>query len=205
MNSIDKLLLDIKMCYINSILTRDEYVMDDGLYVHFSEHYSWAVPSNKVLIKITNFIEPCESLLSVCCGNGLWEFLIKTCMDSKNITTNPGNVNPTDRLGTVIATDHAKSKYAYMEIDILDAREAVQKYRTECLFICWPPYNEAIATLCLKEFTGSKLIYIGEPKGGCTADDDFFTELSKWQLVEIVNIPSWPYSIDRLFLYKRKI
>jgi hypothetical protein len=55
------------------------------------------------------------------------------------------------------------------------------------LFLCWPPgWGNTMAAQALTEFEcngGSRLIYVGEPKGGKTANDEFFDHLaSNWDL-----------------------
>ena len=59
----------------------------------------------------------------------------------------------------------------------------------EVLISIWPLYLDPMLTDAIKIFTGDKLIYIGEEKGGCTADDEFFEILeNNWTLEEVVNI-----------------
>ncbi|MEY9927985.1 hypothetical protein ABH926_002619 [Catenulispora sp. GP43] len=57
----------------------------------------------------------------------------------------------------------------------------------DVLFLCWPPgWGNSMASTALADFEssgGSRLIYIGEPKGGKTGDDAFFDALSdRWRL-----------------------
>lgn len=55
------------------------------------------------------------------------------------------------------------------------------------LFLCWPPgWGDTMASEALAAFEksgGSRLVFVGEPKGGMTGDDAFFDALSGgWEL-----------------------
>lgn len=48
----------------------------------------------------------------------------------------------------------------------------------DTVLLCWPPYQEDFAARVLAAMRpGQRLIYEGEGRGGCTADDAFFNEL----------------------------
>jgi hypothetical protein len=149
---------------------------------------AWAVPSALAIEKIVEFSEDHE-ILSVCCGLGLWECLIQLSSEIK-----------------VIATDLVTANQPpYIRIIQMDARQAVEQFKTNCLFMSWPVYKSSIADDCLKIFQGNKLIYIGEDEGGCTADDAFFRTLdTKWDIEEVIEIPRWFSISDRLYLYNRR-
>ncbi len=72
------------------------------------------------------------------------------------------------------------------------------------LFLCWPPYNDPMAADCLRLYTGSTVIYVGE-WGGCTADDQFHDTLERdWEELEHVALPQWDGPHDALWVYQRK-
>ncbi|MGX1775392.1 hypothetical protein ACWIGW_24990 [Nocardia brasiliensis] len=55
------------------------------------------------------------------------------------------------------------------------------------LFLCWPPgWGDPMASTALREFErrgGTRLVFVGEPKGGKTGDDAFFDRLTEgWKL-----------------------
>jgi hypothetical protein len=73
------------------------------------------------------------------------------------------------------------------------------------LFLCWPPYDDGMATKTLMAYRGSKLVYIGESSGGCTADDAFFALLDKhWELVDEHRPIQWSGIRDYISAYTRK-
>lgn len=63
------------------------------------------------------------------------------------------------------------------------------------LFICWLSYSQSWAYEYLKiyiENFGTRLIYIGEGFGGCTADDNFYSLISeKGNIVQEYSIQKW--------------
>lgn len=67
----------------------------------------------------------------------------------------------------------------YTEVENLDAIEATRRYGDKVKFIiCSWPYMDSTATRVLLEMRKvnkqCRMIYIGEGRGGCTADDSFF-------------------------------
>ncbi|WP_370970094.1 hypothetical protein [Amycolatopsis sp. cg9] len=59
--------------------------------------------------------------------------------------------------------------------------------KDKALFLCWPPgWGNKMASECLIDFEksgGAEVIFVGEPRGGKTGDDQFFEILSKrWTL-----------------------
>ncbi|WP_073847607.1 hypothetical protein [Amycolatopsis sp. CB00013] len=72
-----------------------------------------------------------------------------------------------------------------------------QDQENTILFLCWPPgWGNEMASDSLHAFEkagGAEMIYVGEPKGGKTANDQFFDLLSKnWTLrSQDANFVSW--------------
>lgn len=95
----------------------------------------------------------------------------------------------------VIATDdmswieYEQSKYQnwkknawVSDVESIDAVSAIKKYGKDVGFVLmsWPPQHEPFALQALQAMRKvnpqCRMIYIGEPSGGCTANDDFFDE-----------------------------
>ena len=73
------------------------------------------------------------------------------------------------------------------------------------LLLVWPCFNTPFANDCLKQFTGEYVAFVGEYRGGCTANDDFFDALADhWEEVRCVRIPQWGGIHDSLRIYRRK-
>jgi hypothetical protein len=73
------------------------------------------------------------------------------------------------------------------------------------LLLCWPPYDTPMASQCLDAYAGDTLIYVGEPRGGCTANRRFFNLLDReWDAVGSSSLPQWPGIDDVLTIYRRR-
>ena len=52
------------------------------------------------------------------------------------------------------------------------------RHKKRTLLLVYPGPNE-MALNCLKEYRGSRILYVGEPRGGVNANDEFFSALQK--------------------------
>lgn len=158
----------------------------------FVENFSWAVPSTKAIQEICNFAAG-ELILEVGAGNCFWAFLIRK---------NGQRIVASDDLSSLGSTT---DNSFIPEMFVMNGVDAIQRFQTNVLFMCWPGFEDPMAANCLRAFTGNKFIYIGEGRDGCTADDEFFDLLEKdWNKVGHVDIPTWVGIHDSLSFYERK-
>lgn len=84
------------------------------------------------------------------------------------------------------------------------ARRFLRRRNSVGLLISWPyvePWARRAADFLA---VGQKLAYIGEPPGGCTADESFFELVdSDFELVESVALRQWCWIYDSLKIYWR--
>ena len=157
----------------------------------YTKTFSWAIFDIFTIMSIINFAEN-QIILEVASGNG---FL------SKLIELLGGEIIPTEPMN-----GYCDFKLFYSRIRKLNAVEAVIKYPTNVLLMCWPSYLDNYAINALQLFNGDKFIFIGEDKYGCTANDAFFDYLEeKWTLAKKINIQNWYGIYDTLNFYERKI
>ncbi len=103
-------------------------------------------------------------------------------------------------------------KQMWTFLENLDAEESLEKYGrdVEIVIMSWPPYNEEIAVRVLRKMRqinpSCLMIYIGEEKGGCTANDEFFDELYKIEDESFTlanrKFQNWSLTKDQVFLIK---
>lgn len=98
----------------------------------------------------------------------------------------------------------------WVEIENIDCLDALEKYKDrEILIMSWPYMDDT----CLKVLKKMRqvnpsmlMIYIGEPKGGATACDEFFEEITVIEDKEFNKIidvyPQWRYIYDKPYLVK---
>ena len=156
----------------------------------YIDSMSEVVPDKIAINAIINFYKnnKINYLLELGSGLGLWAaLLIKGGL-------------------TVKATDKKGKTEPYTDIEQLQAIDAVEKYQdADCLFICWPAYNKSYAADSVKLFNGKYIIYIGEGREGCTANDEFFDILEKdWIREQMLDIKNWWGIHDRMRFYARK-
>jgi len=158
----------------------------------FTNRLAWAIPSRPAVTAICEFAGS-DLILEVCAGLALWAALIRG---------SGGNIVATDSF-----TSHGtSSEKAFLDVVHMDAVSAVLAYPdSQVLFLCWPGYAESYAGDALEEFQGDRVVFIGEGRDGCTADDRFFDLLAQfWEEVDFINLKHWPGIHDALFLYRRK-
>ena len=172
-------------------------VLDNDILrrLYFS-YFSWAIPSEIAIDNIIKFLvdNKCIGLLEIGSGTGLWASLLQ-------ISNSSVKVIPTDD------SSWYKGSLRYTDIEIIDYKNAIKYTKPDyCLFLCWPPKYEDLASYSLTNFNGKYLIYIGYPKGGETANDEFFSILDKeWNLIKRESIHNWYNIYDSIYYYSRKI
>lgn len=160
----------------------------------------WGIPTIEAINEICLFVNN-NKVLEVGAGTGLWTRLLQL----KGV-----DIVATDIGGAGNYFDYNDKDYIFCNIDLINGMDAVEKYKDcEVLFLCWSPFT-SLAYNVLKLFKGNKLIYIGEPEGGCTADSDFFKLLeNEWVKISNISILQWNYARDKygsgFFIRKLKI
>lgn len=94
----------------------------------------------------------------------------------------------------------------YYEIEQIGATDAVKKYpQAQYILMSWVPYLSSIAYPALEQMhTNQRLIYIGEPKGGCTADLATYQALeANFTKIKFLNWYNPPSIHDRCTIYER--
>ena len=145
------------------------------------EEYAWAIPNREAIETIVEH----GPIVEVGAGTGYWA----RCVDQLG--------------GVVAATDAKPPESTYRRVAAYDARRRVNAMVADeldsALLLVWPPYDDPMAPDALEAYPGETVIYVGEGRSGCTADDRFHRLLYQdWQLVETVDIPTYLGLHDRL-------
>ena len=159
----------------------------------YIQKYGFAILDEKALQRIIDLEQP---IIEVGSGLGYWSAILK------------------DNGVDIIASDKFKiedNKYhkdgntkPYLDIINGDAAQMAQEHPDRALMMIWPPYDTPMGYEALNAYEGDTVIYVGEGRGGCTADDDFHNLLShEWEMIDDIDIPQWKGISDSLMIYKR--
>lgn len=154
----------------------------------FVDVFAYAVP-NAAAIETVVAHSP---IIEIGAGSGYWARLVM------------------EAGGTVAAcdVDPPPAKWApVVEMDgiaFLDALADV--HEDAALLLCWPPPCSEMADRALRAYDGETVVYVGEGRGGCTADEAFHERLhGEFELVETVAIPTYMGMRDRLEVWERDL
>jgi len=145
--------------------------------------YAYAVPSPETIGWMTDFCAD-RTVVELGAGRGYWAAQLA----ATGLTVDAYDSEPPDATDNISFPGASGQRDVWHRIDDRAAySERVRDRSNHVLFMCWPPgWGNPMASTALAEFSrtgGDRLVYIGEPKGGKTADDAFFDALaSEWKL-----------------------
>ncbi len=148
--------------------------------------YAYAIPSPETMDWVSRFSAD-DPIVELGAGRGYWAAQLSRSglrVDAYD-TEPPGTVENVSfpRAAGQLETWHHVGGLDEFDIRRRDGADYV-------LLLCWPPgWGNTMASDALRAFEeagGTRLIYIGEPKGGKTANDAFFDALSSdWKLESV--------------------
>lgn len=105
----------------------------------------------------------------------------------------------------VLATDDYSWHFPIppkVPVQKMDAVQAVKRYRrwANVLLMCWPPMGLAAERALEQWPPGRAVVYIGEPRGGCTASEGFF---DLFVIDKVLHIDQWDGLHDYCFIGHR--
>jgi hypothetical protein len=154
--------------------------------------YAFAIPSEAALASLARH----APIVELGAGTGYWAFLLR----HRGVDCVAYDRAPPDQ----IANPNRFQPLTWTRVERGDI-DTLAGHRDRALFLCWPSYRDPFAARALRAYAGTTLLYIGEPAGGHTADDDFFAQLAQhWLAVEQVALPNWPGTRDALTVYCRR-
>lgn len=155
--------------------------------VDFVKTYSWAIPNDEAIAYLVS-VSP---IIEIGAGSGYWAYLIQQA-GGKIL---PFDINP-------YKNNWCEAKWTEVA---LGSADTVIEYPTHTLFLCWPPYKEPLAYDALVNYSGNRVIYIGEGWHGATASDEFHQLLNKeWEEELEIEIPQFSGIHDSLISYVRR-
>lgn len=143
--------------------------------------YAYAIPSPETLEWVSEFCDQ-SPIVELGAGRGYWAGRLS----GVGLTVSAYELEPPHE------TENVSFPHAEGQADVWHSVSGIDGFSfddhaDDVLFLCWPPgWGNSMASTVLADFEssgGSRLVYIGEPRGGKTGDDAFFDALSdRWRL-----------------------
>lgn len=155
------------------------------------ESYAYAVPSPETIAWVAAFCGQ-QPLVEIGAGRGYWAAQISR----QGIAVEAFDLEPPDSTRNPAFSLLGSQDSTWCPVQSM-AEFGQRPGADYVLLLCWPPgWGNPMASNVLSAFEetgGTKLIYVGEPQGGKTADDQFFHALStRWSLASSdAHYPSW--------------
>ncbi|MBW4642946.1 MAG: hypothetical protein KME23_08120 [Goleter apudmare HA4340-LM2] len=153
--------------------------------IELAKRFAWAVPNQEAL----QYLVSLSPIIEIGAGSGYWAHLVQ------------------EAGGVIRAFDEQPYENCYCsnkwtEVEFGDP-STVAEYPDHTLFLCWPPMSR-MAYECLINYSGDRVVYIGDVDG-CTGCDWFdFVLKQDWVKELTIDIPRYPGVYDFLFSYRRK-
>ena len=143
--------------------------------------YSYAVPSPETIQWVVDFSDG-RPILELGAGRGYWAAQLSRA----GLAVHAFELEPPDKAQNISFPHEAGQADVWYPVASLDDL-SLDACSNHVLLLCWPPgWGNTMASEALDAFEsvgGDRLIYIGEPRGGKTADEAFFDGLSaRWTL-----------------------
>lgn len=158
--------------------------------------YAWGIPCPEAvdaLVEVAPIIE-------VGAGGGYWASLLRAA-GADVIAYEP-------HIGVAYgrAARHGEACRVWTDLRAGDHAVA-SRYPDRTLLMIWPTMDRwaGSAMRLYARAGGHRVAYVGEPAGGCTADDQFFhgLEALDFAVTREVDIPQWPGLHDYLAIFER--
>jgi len=153
------------------------------------KRYGFSIPCREAVALLSSF----SPLLELGAGSGYWARILRAAG------------------ADVVATDvRDGSSYSKLwgggGVAKWDAAEAVDRWPDRNVFVSWPSNGLPwCAEAARRVRSGRTLAYMGEGRGGCTADASFFDVLDEmYDEAGTLAIPAWPDIHDFMGIYVRR-
>jgi len=154
--------------------------------------YAWTITDPDSVGFVASHVR--NGLVDPMAGTGYWAFLLGQCgIDVVSYDASPKD-NPWHQKHPL----WAPVAQGYGEV-------VIDNHPDRTLLLAWPPYSEPGGFRTVREYKGSRIIYIGEGSGGCTGDDDLHELLDdQWREVDVHTPVQWWAIHDQITVYQRK-
>jgi hypothetical protein len=152
--------------FVHAVMTPETRQLDR---FNLCARFSWSIPSPGDMRWLARLLDG-RGVVEIGAGSGYWAWqMVQVGIDV--LAYDPNLPGPDNR--------YVKHELFHPVLPGDDRMAA--HYPDRALLLCWPPYSDSTAADALRAYGGDLLVYIGEPEGGCTGDDEFHKLLdSEW-------------------------
>jgi hypothetical protein len=156
--------------------------------------YCWTIPDPDTVTFVAKHAH--GGLVDPLAGTGYWAYVLAQAgVDVVCYDLNPG---------AELTTNGWHGEDLYAEVGAKDCAEAAALHPDRTLFLCWPPHGMDVGTRTLTAYQGSRVVYVGEGRGGGTGDDQLHLILdTDWTEVDSRLPVQWWGQRDRVTVYER--
>jgi hypothetical protein len=160
--------------------------------------YSYAIPAPETMEWVSAFCAG-RQVVELGAGRGYWADQISRA----GVEVRAFDSEPPDQVDNVSFPRSGKQEDVWYQVEkVVDLGSVFDGRTDRVLLLCWPPgWGNTMASEALAAFEkagGTRLIFVGQPRGGMTGDDAFFDALSAgWKLEsEDAQFVSWWNLLD---------
>lgn len=147
------------------------------------EEYGWSIPNEEVLTYIANAF---SEIAEIGAGEGYWASLL-------------------DKRGVTVHAFDPETEQTWYDVRRASLDTVENYVEDNPTLLVWPPANDSLAVDVL-DARPSHLLYVGEQRDGCTANDEFFDRLTnEYEPVHKVELPSYVGVDDNFYHCVRKL
>lgn len=145
--------------------------------------YAYAIPTPETIGWMSEFCSG-RTIVELGAGRGYWAAQLARA----GLRVEAYDSEPPDTIANPSFPETAGQLDVWYPVgDLGEYKMRSIDHANRVLFLCWPPgWGSSMASEAVAEFEragGSRLVFIGEPKGGKTGDDAFFDALvARWDL-----------------------
>lgn len=151
---------------------------NDGCRIWPCHLYSFATPTTEALAKICSF----SPVTEIGAGTGYWAHMLRTFSPTTQVIAY--DKDPCSAQGKVIKPNdyHGGSK-AWTNV-LKGGPEVAANHTAGCLFLCYPPPDNAMGLLALRAYKGSTVCYVGKCLYALQHDSTFH-EKPPWPVLQL--------------------
>jgi hypothetical protein len=199
-NHVDNELLDFLQAELLARGHGEAASFEPSWRPHLARAYSWAIPNRAALCAIAEEAGP-AGVMEVGAGTGYWSALLRR-QGVDVVATDAAPPRPD--LGQEYNLWHPGAT-TFVEVRQQDAQAAASEAGARALLMCWPPSISEMGFDAVSAYRGPVVVYVGEWSAGSTGTPRLHQLLeSEWDLVRVVDIPTWWGREDKVRVFRRR-